>query len=38
MAFPDLPWRLKGEGPMFCMSYLVRMEEVADIIPEQLRD
>jgi len=36
MAFPELPWKLKGEDVLLVASYLVPVKEVEAIVPKPL--
>ena len=37
MAFPDLPWRLEGEGLMFIINFLIPVDELSNIVPTPLQ-
>ncbi len=37
MAYPDLPWRLRGKGPLYGGLFLARVKNLRRYIPPQLK-
>ena len=37
MSYPDLPWYLRGDGPLIAAAFWLPLQEIAPMIPEPLR-